>query len=133
MDPISKEEMGNATSMFNFMRNIGGSIGIATATTLIARDSQRFLSILGAHVSPYNAQAAGLMEGLRRGFMAHGATPATATQQAYAAVYGLVGRQAALLSYLDTFQFFGVIFLTVLPFILLMRRPTHGAGTIATH
>ena len=29
MDPIPKEEMGNATSMFNLMRNLGGSIGIA--------------------------------------------------------------------------------------------------------
>jgi DHA2 family multidrug resistance protein len=133
MDPIPKEEMGNATSMFNFMRNIGGSLGIATATTVIARDSQRFVNILGAHVSPYRPEAQQMMEGLRQGFIAHGASPAVATQRAYGALFGMVGQQATLLSYLDTFRFFGVIFLAVLPFIVLMRRPAHTAGTIAAH
>ena len=37
MDPIPKEEMGNATSMFNLMRNLGGSFGIAAATTYLFR------------------------------------------------------------------------------------------------
>ena len=37
MDSIPREEMGNATSLYNFMRNIGGSFGIALATTLLAR------------------------------------------------------------------------------------------------
>ena len=36
MDPIPREQMGNATSLFNLMRNIGGSIGIASVTTIVA-------------------------------------------------------------------------------------------------
>ena len=34
---ISRNEMGNATGLFNMLRNIGGSIGIAMATTAIIR------------------------------------------------------------------------------------------------
>src|SRR5437660_760219 len=37
---IPKEQMGNATSLFNLMRNIGASIGIASVTTISARHSQ---------------------------------------------------------------------------------------------
>ena len=37
MDPIPRERMGNATSLFNLMRNIGGSIGIAVTGTMLAR------------------------------------------------------------------------------------------------
>ncbi len=36
-DPIPKERMGNATSVFNLMRNIGGSLGIA----MVARPTWR--------------------------------------------------------------------------------------------
>ena len=41
MDPIPKEEMGNATSMFNLMRNLGGGFGIAAATTTVAAAAAR--------------------------------------------------------------------------------------------
>jgi hypothetical protein len=44
--------MGNATSLFNLMRNIGGSVGIAVATTMTARGAQKFSSVLGRHVNP---------------------------------------------------------------------------------
>src|SRR5437879_5351413 len=47
MDPIAKEVMGNATSLFNLMRNIGGSVGIAIATTLISRKAQQNINVLG--------------------------------------------------------------------------------------
>jgi hypothetical protein len=40
MDPIPRERMGNATSLFNLMRNLGGGIGIAATSTMLARRSQ---------------------------------------------------------------------------------------------
>jgi len=39
MSRISQVKMGNATGIFNLMRNLGGSFGIATATTLLSRRS----------------------------------------------------------------------------------------------
>ena len=54
MDPIPRERMGNATSLFNLMRNIGGSIGIAVTGTMIARQPQTVTATLGAHVSVYD-------------------------------------------------------------------------------
>ena len=47
MDQIPKEETGNATSLFNLMRNIGGSMGIAAATTMISRRGQFYTNRLG--------------------------------------------------------------------------------------
>jgi DHA2 family multidrug resistance protein len=125
--------MGNATSLFNLMRNIGGSIGIAVATTMISRTSQTFVNNLGAHVNPYAPQAASRVEQMRAYFMSRGSDPVTATREAYGAVNGLVQQQAALLSYLNEFKFFGVVFLVMLPLILLMRRPARGGGPVAMH
>jgi MFS transporter, DHA2 family, multidrug resistance protein len=133
MDAIRKEEMGNATSLFNLMRNIGGSIGIAVATTIIARSSQGFINTLGRHVNPYNPAAQATLEQMRAYFMSRGSDMVTATREAYAAVYGTVQQQAALLSYLNEFKFFGAVFLAMLPLILLMRRPARGGGPVAMH
>src|ERR1700716_3441431 len=49
MDAIPRERMGNATSLFNLMRNIGGSIGIAMTGTMLVRDRQTTTSLLGAN------------------------------------------------------------------------------------
>src|SRR5215472_3389223 len=54
MDPIPRERMGNATSLFNLMRNIGGSIGIAVTGTMIARHTQSNIATLGTHVSQFD-------------------------------------------------------------------------------
>jgi MFS transporter, DHA2 family, multidrug resistance protein len=132
MDPIPKERMGNATSLFNLMRNLGGGIGIATTGTLLARKQQEYVNIMGAHVTPFSPAAQAFIESARRGFIAAGADPVTATQRAYAALFGAVQRQAAMVSFVDLFRLLGAIFLLLLPLVLLMRRP-RGRAAAAAH
>jgi len=52
MDRIPKEKMGNATSLFNLMRNIGGSTGIALTATLLARQRQIHTNNIVTHLIP---------------------------------------------------------------------------------
>ncbi|MEJ2070807.1 MAG: DHA2 family efflux MFS transporter permease subunit, partial [Syntrophobacterales bacterium] len=54
MSRISQEKMGNATGIFNLMRNLGGSFGIATATTLLYRRAQFHQTRLVEHLTPLN-------------------------------------------------------------------------------
>jgi MFS transporter, DHA2 family, multidrug resistance protein len=133
-DPIPKEEMGNATSIFNLMRNIGASFGIAAVTTILARRTQVHSNILVAHITPYDASAQRMLESAKAMFMARGSDAVTATKQAYAAVFGMVQQQAAMLSFLDTFRILGFLFLVLLPLLLLLRRPQHKADAgMAAH
>ncbi len=133
-DPIPNERMGNATSIFNLMRNIGASIGIASVTTIVARHTQEHINILGQHVNPYNVRTQSMFEAMRQGFMAKGSDFATATRQAYAALFGMVQQQASMLSFADAFKLLAVLFVVVLPLILLMRAPSHKRGaTLAAH
>jgi DHA2 family multidrug resistance protein len=133
MDPIPKEEMGNATSLFNLMRNLGGGFGIAAATTIIARDSQRNFSLIGEHVTAYNPLASQRMTDMTRGFAASGMDPSSASHAAYAAMAGAVHQQAALLSYLHAFRVFGVIFIVVVPLLFLLKRPSTTRRPAAAH
>ncbi|HZT70028.1 MAG TPA: DHA2 family efflux MFS transporter permease subunit [Terriglobia bacterium] len=133
MDPIPNEKMGNATSIFNLMRNIGGSMGIALSTTIVARSEQAYTNFLGRNVTPYSLQTQTMFENLRNFFMASGADAVTASQRAYAALFGMVQRQAAMLSFNHTYLFLAILFVLVIPAILLMRRPKTRGGGVAAH
>src|SRR5215469_14012356 len=100
-DPIPRERMGNATSIFNLMRNIGASMGISAVTTLQFRRMQAHINYLGQHVDAANPATRNALEGLRNMFMTKGADAVTAQKQALAAIWGTVERQASMLSYND--------------------------------
>ncbi len=133
MDPIPREAMGNATSIFNLMRNIGGSLGIAVATTILARRQQQHTSVLASHVDAYSPQARALLDQMRSAFLARGSDAVTAAQQAQAAVSGMVQRQAAMLSFTDVFRLLAILFVALVPLLFLMRSPRAGKGPAAMH
>lgn len=133
MDPIPKEEMGNATSIFNLMRNIGGSVGIASATTLLARHTQTNINTLGAHVTPFSEKSQLAFQQIRSALMAQGHDYYSATKEAYGALFGAVVQQSSMLSFLQTFQLLGFIFVLVIPLILLLKRPEHSRGGAPMH
>jgi DHA2 family multidrug resistance protein len=132
MDPIRREAMGNATSIFNLMRNLGGSVGIAAVTTLVARHEQTNLNNLAGDVSLSRLRVQALVQLFRGWFIYRGADAATSTRRAYDALFGMVQQQAAMLSFNQVFWLLGILFLVVLPLVFLMRRPAR-RGQIAAH
>ncbi len=132
-DPIPRERMGNATSLFNLMRNIGASMGISAVTTLQFRQMQSHTNILGAHVNSSSPAAQETLRGLQQVFMSRGADAVTAAHQAEGAVWGMVLRQASMLSYNDVFRFLGGMFLVLLPLLFLMKKPKGGKGPSMAH
>jgi MFS transporter, DHA2 family, multidrug resistance protein len=133
MDPIPREQMGNATSLFNLMRNIGGSVGIAITGTMVARKTQSLTSLLGANVTAYDAAAREMFMRLRSAFMAAGADVVTATSRANATLFGMVQRQASMVSFVGLFQLLGLMFLALIPLVLLMKRPRGGGHAVGAH
>ncbi|HZT76192.1 MAG TPA: DHA2 family efflux MFS transporter permease subunit [Vicinamibacterales bacterium] len=132
MDPIPRERMGNATSLFNLMRNIGGSLGIAATGTMLARQQQTTTAILGRNISVYNPATRAMFQQMQGAFMAAGADPATATQRTYGAMFGMVQRQASMVTFVGIFQLLGILFVVLVPLILLMERPK-GGGHVSAH
>jgi DHA2 family multidrug resistance protein len=132
-DPVPRERMGNATSIFNLMRNVGASIGISSVETLQFRHLQAHINYLGQHVNNASLQTQRTLAGLRELFASKGADPVTATQQSHIALWGMLQRQAAILSYNDVFRFLGWMFLLLLPLLLLMEKPRGGKGPTMAH
>jgi DHA2 family multidrug resistance protein len=132
MQSIPPQRMGNATSLFNLMRNIGGSVGIAVTGTLLTRQRQSVGTVLGENLSVYDVQTQALLAQMKAAFMAKGVDAVTATERSYAALHGMLLQQASMVSFVWLFRLLGGIFLVLLPLILIMRRPK-GRVAAAAH
>jgi DHA2 family multidrug resistance protein len=127
MSRLRKQEIGNAAGVYNLMRNIGGSIGIATVTTFLVRGAQTHQNYLAANVTSSNPTAMAALAGLQAKFMAGGASAYTAHQLALGAIYRSIQQQAALLAYADNFRMLGYLALLCMPLLLLLTRLRHRA------
>ena len=86
-----------------FTGNIGGSMGIASVTTYLFRREQFHISQLSAHVQTSSLQTRAMVGGMRGAFIARGADPHLALDRAFAALWGMVQRQASMAAFVDTF------------------------------
>ena len=123
MSGISKEKMGNATSIYNLMRNIGGSFGIAIMTTFLARRSQVHQNQLISHITRSDIHTQHMLHGLQGWFRVHGPmSPHDAMHKAYGAMYLMVQQQSAMLSFVEAFWIMGIMFWAMAPLLLLLRN-----------
>jgi DHA2 family multidrug resistance protein len=123
MARIPKERMGNATSIFNLMRNIGGSFGIAIMTTFLVRRSQLHQSQLVERVTATSLETRHMVQGLQGWFQIHGADSYSAHRKAIGGLYRMVQQHASMISFVEAFWMMGIMFLAMVPFIFLLRNP----------
>jgi len=119
---IRRDKLVNATAVYGMLRNVGGSTGIAVATTLLAQRSQVHQVALVSHVSAWDPETHARLAAWTSHFAGLGSDAFTAERQAVAALYRETVTQAQLLAYADDFWLLAVVF-AVVPLVLpLMRR-----------
>jgi DHA2 family multidrug resistance protein len=133
MATIPRDRMGYATSLFNLMRNIGGSVGIAVTGTMLQRQRQTIGTIMGENVSSYDPTTQNMLAQIKAGLIAAGSDAVTATQRAYAILHGMLLQQASIVSFVLLFRVLGIVFLLMLPMVLVMKRPRAGEAPVAAH
>jgi DHA2 family multidrug resistance protein len=74
-----------------------------------------------------------MSHGLQGAMMARGSDPFLAARQAYVSTWGLIVRQASMLSFVDTFIAMAIVFLLVLPLLFVMKRPQSKGGAPPMH
>jgi DHA2 family multidrug resistance protein len=126
---ISPQKMGSATGLFNLMRNEGGSVGIALAATLFARQSQVHQTRLAEHVSGLDPAVLERLSSIAHGLFPYaGVDSSTAEKLSVGILYGQIQRQSALMAFVDVFAMLTWIFLLLLPFVFLLKGRTRGGG-----
>jgi MFS transporter, DHA2 family, multidrug resistance protein len=119
---IRRDKLVNATAVYGMLRNVGGSVGIALTTTLLAQRSQFHQATLVSHVTRWDPETQERLTRWADHFTTLGSDTFTAERQAVAMLYRETVTQAQLLAYADDFWLLAVMF-TVMPlFLPLMRR-----------
>jgi DHA2 family multidrug resistance protein len=119
---IRLERLGNATAAYNVVRNIGGSVGVAVATTLLVRRSQAHQTTLVSHLDIWDADTTAKLKQWTAHFVSQGADSYTASRRALAMLYRGTIEQAQVMAYADDFWLISVLFICIVPLIPLMHR-----------
>jgi len=124
------EQIGNASGIFNLMRNVGGSVGISLVTTFVARSAQAQQVVLAARLTPYDTVT---RSGLRSAASALAAAgQASAPQKALGVMYRALLGQSELLAFLDTFRWFALMCILCIASALLFKK-SQARGPVAVH
>ncbi len=132
MGHLRQEQMGNATGIYNLMRNLGGSFGIALVGTFLDRRAQVHQALMVGHMTPYDPAYVQQLAAAENALRAH-TDVVTAHLQAQHVLYGKLVQQASLWSFVEDFRVFGVLCLVCLPLVLLFKRVKPGAKPVAAH
>ncbi len=129
---LRNEQIGNASGIFNLVRNIGGSIGISVAQTLLTRRSDYHQNQITNYIPRTQTwlqqQTQMLSRPLARDF-----NPANSMYSALARLYHELGQQALLWAFIDVFRWTALLCFGCVPLVWLFRRVRPGKKTVAAH
>jgi MFS transporter, DHA2 family, multidrug resistance protein len=128
---LSPKEAGSASGLFNMMRNMGGSIGIASLATLLTNREQFHSNRLGEAVSLFNPETQQRIDQMTQYFVSRGADLSTAQNQAIASISNLVRREAFVMAFNDCFYFIGIALLISGIAILFFKKVKAAGGAVA--
>jgi MFS transporter, DHA2 family, multidrug resistance protein len=110
---LRTEQICNATALFSLAKILGGSLGISTVTTLLARRKQWYQTSLTSHLTPYDLpfrQRLREVQGLLGG------------QRAYGHIYDGVLKQSSLLAFIHCFRLLALLCLVCVPLALCFTK-----------
>ena len=117
---LSNEEQTNASGVQNLFKNIGAAIGTSIATTMIARFSQAHQMMMIKSLTDTNPVFTERVNAISSAFITQ-VDPSTAIHIAQGQIYRLLSQQSALWGYVETFRYYAVAVILILPFIYFLQ------------
>ncbi|MGD0797595.1 MAG: DHA2 family efflux MFS transporter permease subunit [Acidobacteriaceae bacterium] len=125
-------QIGNASGLFNLMRNVGGSIGISVAQTLLTRRADVHQNEILNSV-PITGQQFQNSLGATRQFLGNPYGPSNTLAPAQATLYHELGRQAALWSFVDVFRWLSLLCFICIGFVWMLKKVKPGRPPAGAH
>ena len=119
--PLHSRDVPQGTAISNMIRQLGGSFGIALATTFISIRSAFHYNRLSDNISIYNQTSFDRLNAYSGLFVSKGSDFVSARLKALLAIKGTLYKQVMILTYNDVFIMVGFFFAICLPLLLLFR------------
>ncbi len=126
-DGVPSDKTNQASALINVARNIGGSMGVALAQTVLAQRQQFHQSRLIEHAAPSDLGYQQTIDAMTRYFQAQGSNPSDAAAQAIAWVGKTLQQQVDFLAYIDVFWMLAIIAVLMIPTAAVLRPIDLGA------
>ncbi|MGH7294017.1 MAG: DHA2 family efflux MFS transporter permease subunit, partial [Polyangiaceae bacterium] len=120
---VPPQKNNQVSGIMNLSRNMGGDVGIAFVTTLIARRAQTHQATLARHTTGYDPQFQAALSSIAQAMQHAGSTSIVAAKQAMAAMYRSLLLQSTQLAYLDALWILGVGTAIMAPLVFLAKKP----------
>lgn len=127
MSGIKKEDMGNASAVYNLLRNLGGSFGVAFVTTILSQRSQFHQFRLVEHLTPFDSSYQIALDHASQIMNYRGLSEPLSDYASLSVIYRELLRQASMMSFNDAFYLTSIIMICILPLVLLMKKGGGGA------
>jgi len=126
-DGVPPDKTNQASALINVARNIGGSMGVALAQTILAQRQQFHQSRLIEHAAPSDLGYQRTIDAMTRYFQAQGSNASDAASQAVAWVGRTLQQQVDFLAYIDVFWTLAIIAVLMIPTAAVLRPIDLGA------
>lgn len=123
---VGKANAASASGLFNMLRNLGGSIGIALLSALLTWREHFHSNRLGEAISAYNPLTRERLDTLAQLFTTQGLDVVTAQDRAVGLLDAGVRHQAYLLAFNDCFHVVAILLFAMVPLILMCRKTVGG-------
>ena len=120
---VPRSKSNQISSLSNFARNLGGSVGTALLTTFLARNAQSHQTALAANTVPGSAPYTLYVGQVARIFHDRGMNATQSAAMATGYAYQQLLRQSAMLAYKNAFALLAAVIFCLLPLPFLMRLP----------
>ena len=127
LSTIEKPMLTAASGLFNVVRQVFGSVGIALAATILTRGEETNRALLMEHRTAFGNTSTETLRSLAQYFSSQGMDIIDAQNKALKAIEEIVMRQASMISFNHVFFMIAVLFVICVPLIFLItdsRRKT---------
>ena len=128
---VPRSKSNQISSLSNFARNLGGSVGTALLTTFLARNAQVQQAHLAANAVAGSPAYVGYISQVAAAFRNHGISAVQSMQMAIGYAYQQMVRQAAMLAYKNAFALLAGVIFCLIPLPFLMRLPQKAEKPLA--
>jgi DHA2 family multidrug resistance protein len=122
LSTIDKPKLTAAVGLYNVLRQIMGSVGIAIAATLLSNGETLYRSVLITHVTPYSPISRQWINSMMQVFEHHGMNALSAQKAAMMSISNEVDLQAQMLSFNHIFILMAIIFLLSIPLMMTIQN-----------
>jgi DHA2 family multidrug resistance protein len=121
LSTIPREKLADAAGLNSFIRQLGGSAGLAISATLLTRFSIEAQAGLIPSVTAGRPEISSFLEMVHSGLISHGVATSSTQASALAALQGRVAIQSMVLAFEKSFLLQGIAFLAALPLLFFLR------------